>query len=272
MSPTVLGRLFAGGGTILVVSGLCLVGLGSAYLVRGPGVPPADPFDGIIVEPEPEAADPDLVPADIFDQLTGGEDRRERAADVDEPADAPVAAPTSRPMADGAAVQAPAPAPDGDAAPSPRPGTPAVDRRAGPAPAPVGPGPSARSGRPMPPAAADRLPDRRPAPAPRPAALPSRQPPALPALRQMPSLPAPGRERPAPVGGLRIPRSGLLPGLSAGDVILGRCGAGGPESRAVIRRALEAARDSGVPACFDVIQDGERVDGVAVRVPAGGGL
>ncbi|KPF79378.1 hypothetical protein IP88_02065 [alpha proteobacterium AAP81b] len=75
-----------------------------------------------------------------------------------------------------------------------------------------------------------------------------------------------------PRGGLRVPRSGLLPGLAAGDVVLGRCGTSGAESRAAIRSALAEARESGVPGCFNVIQDGERVDGMSVRVPPGASL
>lgn len=311
MESTALSRLFAAGGAILVVSGLCLIGLGGAYLVRGPEAPPSDPLAEIFDSQSQAATDPDLVPGEIFDRLTGGSDDRERPADVGAPAD--VGTPTGPAVVTAApATQAP---PTGAVAGPPSAATATaapmiVTDKSGnvatrPLPAPGADGAGRTGSNVRPPTSAAR-PDKRSQrteapPTTRAASVPAKDtsrvglspavrspaPPPPAARTAAPSRPVEGRsdagrgraadrsppaDQGRPKGGLRIPRGGLLPGLAAGDIIIGRCGAGAPESRNAIRRALEAARESGVPACFDLIQDGERVDGVAVRVPPAGGL
>lgn len=77
--------------------------------------------------------------------------------------------------------------------------------------------------------------------------------------------------RPAPMasGGLRVSRRSGVVGFGAGDVLVSRCGADGPEPARVIQEALDAARESGVPACLNVIRGGSAESNVAVRVRPG---
>lgn len=88
------------------------------------------------------------------------------------------------------------------------------------------------------------------------------------ALIQPQMAAVPRQEQPQSSGGYRIARSGQLPGLVAGDVLVSRCGSTRPDSRSAIREALREAQQSGVPACLNVMQGGELVEGVPVRVPS----
>jgi hypothetical protein len=88
------------------------------------------------------------------------------------------------------------------------------------------------------------------------------------ATRRQPA-PPPARPAPAPSGGLRLSRSSGVIGFGSGDVLVSRCGADGPEPAALIQEALDAARESGVPACLNVIRGGSAQSNVAVRVRPG---